>query len=192
MKNVQNDLNEFNQLHPNRKLAIFGIILFVFVLSIVVGVYFSKKSARMNAGTESPLPTSAPAETTALALVPSAETVKVGDTVTVSVMLSGEAVQATDIFVNFDPAVFKATAINNGEVYESLIRQTMEKDHVGITAGLNPSATDNMKTGEVFSFTLEAIAKGSSELAFDPELTITAKNGLNSLKGTQNVTVSVE
>jgi Cohesin domain len=192
MKNVQNDLNEFNQLHPNRKLAIFGIILFVFVLSIVVGVYFSKKSARMNAGTESPLPTSATAETTALALVPSAETVKVGETVTVSVMLSGEAVQATDIFVNFDPAVFKATAINNGEVYESLIRQTMEKDHVSITAGLNPSATDNMKTGEVFSFTLEAIAKGSSELAFDPELTITAKNGLNSLKGTQNVTVSVE
>lgn len=194
MKTVQNDINQFNELHPNRKLAVFGIILFVFVLSIVVGIYFAKKSSGPTTDTGTPLPTS-PANTvatTSLAIVPSAQTVKVGEKVTVSIMLDGEAVQASDVVVKFDPAVFVASDIKNGSVYDTVVRQTVGKDSVSFTGAVSPTSVDSLKTGEVVTFTLEAIAKGSSELSFDPELTMTAKNGLNTLKGTQNVMLTVE
>jgi hypothetical protein len=191
MNNVQTDIKEFNQLHPNRKLAVFGIILFVFILSILVGVYFTRSRTQTGTGTDI-APTGSEVATTTLSLLPSAESVGVGETVTVSVMLDGEAVQATDVVVTFDPKVFKATEVTNGSVFESIVRQELEDGKVSVTSAVSPTATTDLKTGELFSFTLEALAPGSTQLTFDPELTITAKNGINTLQDTQSITVSVQ
>lgn len=188
MDNVQTDLKDFNKLHPNRKLAIFGIILFVFVVSILVGIYFTQ-----NKGT---LLNETPVEEiqagTNLSMVTSSDSVAVGETVTVSVLLEGEAVQAVDVAINYDPNVFTATEVTNGNVYESIVREELSEGQVSITAAVSPSDPTNFATGELFSFTLEAVGAGSSELQFDPELTITAKNGDNTLQNTQGVTITAQ
>lgn len=190
MQNVQTDIKDFTNLHPHRKLAVFGIILFVFVLSILIGVYFSRSQSG-----QSNNPTSQPqevADVTTLSLVPSAESLAVGETITVSVMIDGEAVQAVDAAVTFDPTVFTASQIRNGSVYDNLVREVVEEGQVNITAALSSNDLSSLESGELFSFTLEAIAPGTSEISFDPELTITAKNGLNTLQSTQNVVITAE
>lgn len=192
MDNIQTDLKDFNQLHPNRKLAVFGIILFVFILSIFIGVYFSKSRTQTTTETETPAPTGAVTATTGLTLVPSAETVAVGDQIKVSVMLEGEAVQAADVVVKYDPTIFTASTVTNGTAFESIVREEIKDGTVSITAAVSPTAANDLKTGEVFSFTLTALKAGSTELSFDPELTITAKNGVPTLKNAQSVTVSVQ
>lgn len=190
MKNVQSDIKEFSNLHPHRKLAVFGIILFVFVLSILIGVYFSRSQ---DSSTETPIDqtTSVP-DITTLALVPSSESVAVGETIEVSVMLDGEPAQAVDVAVLFDPAVFTASNITNGQVYDSIVRESIEDGVVSITAAVSSNEELDLNTGELFSFTLEAVAPGTSELSFDPDLTITAKNGLNTLQSTQSVVITAE
>lgn len=188
MDNVQTDIKDFNQLHPNRKLAIFGIILFVFVVSILVGIYFTQnKDGGSNDLVEEQIQAG-----TNLSMVTSSDTVAVGETVTVTVILEGEAVQAVDAAVNFDPNVFKATEVTNGNVYESIVREDISDGQVSITAAVSPSNPTDFATGELFSFTLEAVGAGSSELQFDPELTITAKNGDNTLQNTQGVTITAQ
>ena len=103
MDNIQKDVQDFNNLHPNRKLAVFGIVLFIFVLSILVGVYFTQsKGTDNNSDAMTDKDVTSDAGTTTLSLVPASETVKVGEQVKVSVMLSGAAVPATDIVINYD------------------------------------------------------------------------------------------
>lgn len=193
MDKLQTDLNEFNKLHPNRKLAVMGIILFVFILSILVGVYFTKSGSQTETGaTPTPTGTATEKATTSLSLVPSASAVKVGDMVKVSVMLDGESVQATDVVVKYDPTLFEASAVVNGTIYESIVREEIKDGMVSVTSAVSPTAVDNLKTGELFSFSLKALKAGAAELSFDPELTITAKNGLNTLKATQSVSVTIQ
>lgn len=189
MENVQKDIKDFSNMHPNRKLAVFGIILFVFILSILIGVYFSRNQSSTESTDQVER---AVTEVTSLSLVPSSETVAVGETVTVSVMIDGEAVQAADIAVDFDPAVFTASAVTNGDVFDSIVREEITDGTVSITSAVSPTAASELNTGEIFSFTLEAVAAGSSELSFDPELTITAKNGLNTLQETQNIVITAQ
>ena len=191
MKDVQKDVQEFQNLHPNRKLAVFGIILLVFIISILVGVYFSKGS--FNVGQQGPEESvTNPEGTTTLTLVPSAEMVETGESITVSVMLDGDPVQAVDIAVNFDPALFAASNIVNGNIYSDIIRESVENGQVLVSAAVDPNDPDALTTGELFSFTLEAVEAGSSELTFDSELTITAKNGSNTLQSAQGVTITAK
>ncbi len=189
MNTLQNDVQQFNQLHPHRKLATFGIILFVFVLSVVIGVYYSKKQSSQTA---QPTKMEESTTSTSLALAPSEEIVQVGKTFTVSVLLNGQPVQATDIVINFDKTMFKASNILNGKVYDNLIRQDITDGQVSVTGAVQATANPEMKTGEVFTFTMEALKKGTSELSFDKNLTITAKNGVNTLSGAQNISIQVE
>ncbi len=189
MNTLQNDVQQFNQLHPHRKLATFGIILFVFVLSVVIGVYYSKKQS---AQTDTTTTQSESNSTTSLALAPSAEMTKVGETFTVSVLLNGQPVQATDIVITFDKTMFKASNILNGKVFDNLIRQDITPGMISVTGAVQATANPEMKTGEVFTFTMEALKKGTSELKFDKNLTITAKNGVNTLSNAQNISIQVD
>ncbi len=191
MDNINQDVQDFHKLHPNRKLAVFGIILFVFIISILIGVYFSKGSFNIgNETTETTIEN--PEGTTNLTLVPSSETVAPGETITVSVMLDGDAVQAVDVAINFDPALFAASEVTNGDVYDDILRQSVENGQVLVSAAVSPSNPDALNTGELFSFTLEALDAGSTELTFDTDLTITAKNGTNTLQSAQGVTVTAQ
>lgn len=190
METVQTDVQQFNQLHPHRKLAIFSIILFVFVVSVAVGVYYSRRSS-------SPKETmsdtqSDPTSSTIISLIPSEEVVKVGDTFTVTVLLSGKPAQASDIFVNFDSSMFSASQIVNGKVYANLFRQDIKDGVVSVSGAVEPVAQPDMKTGELVTFTLKALKKGTSDITIDKSKTLTAVNGANTLSKVENITIEVE
>lgn len=192
MDNINKDVQDFHKLHPNRKLAVFGIILLVFIISILVGVYFSRGSFKFGSQQTTESTISNPEGTTNLTLVPSAESVAPGESITVSVMLDGDPVQAVDVAVNFDPALFAASDITNGDVYGDILRESVENGQVLVSAAVAPSNPDDLKTGELFSFTLEALDAGSTELSFDTDLTITAINGSNTLQSAQGVTITAQ
>lgn len=194
MDNVKKDINQFNELHPNRKLAVFGIILFVFILSILVGIYYSRSnglSPILQTDTDQEAVEETPE--TFLTIVPSAESVAVGETVDISVMLDGDAVTVADITVTYDPTVFAAPSeVVNGTAFASLVREEIEDGMVSVTATVDTSDISSVSTGEVFSFTLEAIGAGSSELNFDLDKTVTAINGDDTLQNAQGITISVQ
>lgn len=201
MDTLTKDLQDFNKLHPNRKLAVFGLVLFAFVLSILVGIYFSqmKKAGAPSAGTSETQENSN--KTTMLTLVPSAETVKVGDTVKVSVMLDGEAVPATDIIITYDPSYFAVADrdIVVGTAFKSLPYKKVQNGKIAASAVVDLNNTSDVKTGEVLSFTLEALKSGSSPLGFDintkddVQKTITSRvGGIDTLKSAQGITVTIE
>ncbi len=190
METVQTDVQQFNQLHPHRKLAIFSIILFVFVVSVAVGVYYSKStSAPKESATDSQTD---PTSSTILSLIPSEEVLKVGDTFTITVLLSGKPAQASDVFVNFDPAMFSASQVVNGKVYASLFRQDIKDGVVSASGAVEPVAQPEMRTGELFTFTLKALKKGTSDITLDKSKTLTAVNGANTLSKVENITIKVE
>ncbi|MBP9797605.1 hypothetical protein KBC70_00475 [Candidatus Woesebacteria bacterium] len=201
MENVQKDMQDFNNLHPNRKLAVFGIILFIFVLSILVGVYFTQSKGTMKTDRTNPTGTVASSKTTTLSLVPSTAEVKVGSQVKVSVMLSGEAVPAADVVVNYDPAFFALsdTDILVGSAFKSIPFKKVENGKIIVSTLVDLSKPTEVNTGEVISFTLEALKPGSSELSFDIEdekdvhKTITSKvGGIDTLKTAQGTTITIK
>lgn len=189
METVQTDVQQFNQLHPHRKLAIFSIILFVFVVSVAVGVYYSKRTEdSKKVTTESEVN---PTASTILSLIASEEVVKVGDTFTVTVLLSGKPAQAADIAVAFDSSMFAASNIVNGKVYNSLFRQNIADGMVTVSGNVEPVAQPEMKTGELVTFTLKALKKGTSEVSIDRAKTVTAVNGADTLSKVENITIEV-
>lgn len=204
MDNLQKDVQDFNNLHPNRKLAVFGIILFIFVLSILVGVYFTQSKTQMSSSDDLMVEKDAQkadASATTLSLVPSKESVNVGDTVKVSVMLSGEAVPATDIVVEYDPAYFAVSDadIVIGSAFKSIPFKKVANGKISASALVDLNNPSNVQTGEVMSFSLEALKAGSSKLSFDVETekdvqkTITSKvGGIDTLKNAQGTTITIK
>lgn len=202
MENIQKDMQDFNNLHPNRKLAIFGIILFIFVLSILVGVYFTQSKGSMKTDKGNQNTSAKTAEgTTSLSLVPSTTDVKVGSKVKVSIMLSGEAVPATDIAINYDPAFFALSDadILVGSSFKSIPFKKVMNGKIIISTLVDLSKPTEVSAGEVASFTLEALKSGSSMLSFDTEAekdvhkTITSRiGGIDTLKTAQGTTITIK
>ncbi|OGK38045.1 hypothetical protein A3F32_01260 [Candidatus Roizmanbacteria bacterium RIFCSPHIGHO2_12_FULL_42_10] len=201
MDALSKDLQDFNKLHPNRKLAVFGLVLFVFVLSILIGMYFSQTNRPGSSNSRAGSQNQVTQKTTMLALVPSAETVKVGSTVKVSVMLDGEAVPASDIVVTYDPAYFAVADkdIQVGTAFKSLPYKKVQNGRIAASAIVDLNSPSDVKTGEVLSITLEALKAGSSPLGFDIDTkddvqkTITSRiGGIDTLKSAQGTTITIE
>ncbi|OGK15392.1 hypothetical protein A3H80_01550 [Candidatus Roizmanbacteria bacterium RIFCSPLOWO2_02_FULL_37_19] len=191
MDDVSKDIKDFHKLNPNRKLAILGIFLFVFVSAILIGVYLSKGKTSLPSLQEGTTQQTQEADKTTLSMTSSATEVAVGDTVTVTVALAQTPVQAVDLVVNFDPTMFKASNVVNGTVYDDILRSEVKDGQVVVSATVSPSDPTNLKTGDVFTFTLQALKAGKGVLEFDPKLTITAKNGVNTLGTAGGATITV-
>ena len=192
---VSADVQDFHNLHPNKKLGVFALILFVFVISIVIGLMMARRATPGTQPTEQTpsQTTQAQQGQTNLRLVPSADSVAVGGTVTVTVMLENTAVQASDIAVNYDPTMFEASSIVNGDVYKDILKSNIDtaKGQVLVNAAVSVSNPQDLRTGAAFSFTLKALKAGAGKVEFDQELTITAKNGINTLGSVEPVTITV-
>lgn len=192
------DAQDFHDLHPNRKLAIFGIILFFFVISIVVGIMMARRNSQVVDTTDEQGQTQQAGEVkqgeTALKLMVEPATPSVGDTVKVTVSLENTAVQATDIAINYDPKLFTASDIVNGTAYDSILKSNIDvaKGQVLVNSSVSASNPQDLRTGDVFSFTLKTLKAGSGKLEFDQDLTITAKNGINTLGLAEPVSITVK
>lgn len=198
MNPMSADMQDFHKLHPNKKLAIFGLLLLVFIVAIGFGIMLNKKSSST---------TGQPAQTeegTASGQVKQGETVlkmmvdpsdlAVNGKAKVTVTLENTAVQASDIAINYDPKMFKASDIINGTVYDDILRSNIDTTNgqILVNAAVSAANPQDLRTGEVFSFTLTALQAGNGNLEFDQDLTITAKNGINTLGLAEPVTVTVK
>lgn len=193
---VTKDIQDFHNLHPNRKLMVFGLILFLFVIAVVGGIMLAQRGSDTTqtdtTNQQQTQNTEVADGQTALSLSASAESVAVGDSVTVTVMLENTPVQATDVAVTYDPTVFEASDIVNGNVYGDILRSEINDGEVLVSAAVSPSNPQDLRTGELFSFTLTALAAGDGTVSFDDVITITALNGTNTLGAANGVTIAVQ
>ena len=126
---IKSDVQQFHSLHPNKKLAILGIIFIVTISSIFLGVYLNKNNQQQAPATQQPsetLPSDQETGSTTLSLSPVATSVQVGEETQVSVLLGKSSVQAVDVVVTFDPTMFEASNIVNGDVYEDMLIKKVE------------------------------------------------------------------
>lgn len=190
MDDIKTDLNDFNQLHPNRKLAVFGVFLFLFIVAILVGIYFTafKNGASKTADTEVVNNNG----NAVLTLAPDAETIKVGDTTTVSILIDGEAVPGVDIAIEYDPASVVISNVKNGDVFEDIIYEANEDGLLSLSSAVLDNDPSLLKTGTLFTFDVEALTAGEHELTFNTTYTKASNAGENRLKSATGVTIIAE
>lgn len=184
----ESELSQLKTLDPRRKTALFTIMLSLFVIGFFAGIFFSvgrgKKTSIPFVPEQLLPPTPTPKPITTLILSPSAKVVSIGEILPVSVVLRGQRVQATDIAINFDPKYFTASDITAGDAFPILLRQNIEAGKVSVSASLDPEnpVEPSSSLGEVFTMTLTALSATDSAIVdFDPQSTITAKDGVNTL-----------
>lgn len=182
-KTLKNDLKDFKKLDVESKLY----VVFFFIIIIIAAV-LTGSSIQSNASTTSAEPATQTTEsvstksTSTLALSPSTLELKVGEELPVSVVLSKNPVSAIDVVLTYDPAVFSLSNLKNGTVFPKLLTQKMEEGKLTVSASLDPADTKDAEVGEVFSFTLKALAPAEeSVVEFNRDSTLTALNGENVL-----------
>jgi Cohesin domain len=198
---IKKDLSSFSKLDGKRKATILLLIGLLFIASVVVGSLLTggTKKTDDQAGTGSDVTTQPETRpSTALALVPSEATLKVGSSQKVEVTLSRIPVAAADVVLSYDPAVFDVSGVTNGTVFSNVIVNKVDTTagEIKFSASVSPSKKDDLKEGTVFSFMLKAKKEAaSSALDFvkrDKDGTITALNGENTLGVTNGALLKVE
>lgn len=187
---IQGDVQQFHTLHPQKKLKALAIIAVIFVVSIAAGLYFANKS-NMSKAPQQAAPETAEGMSQ-LTILPEAQTVTKGQTTQVQVLINKTGAQAADVVIDYDPKVVEITNIVNGDVFPDMLRSQIENGQVAVSAAVDPNNPTDVKTGTLFSFTLKGLAAGAANLTFNKDLTITATNGVNTLGGTESITITVE
>ena len=180
------DLNTTSQ--PNKNIAIIGIIFFVFAVSLVLGILSAQKNGKATDqnGNEASIQ-----GTTQLSIEPQVSNLGKGEGTQVSVTLAGTPSQAADVVITFDPKLVKVSNIINGNVFPDILRSDIGEGTLTVSSAVDPNNPNNLKTGTLFSFTLQGVNAGAATLDFDKKMTITAKNGTNTLGTAESATVSV-
>lgn len=135
------------------------------------------------------LPTAAPTPVPSLLkLDPSAQTLKVGETLSVTLSLSSgdEEIDAVDAIVNFDPAVFRVEKIVPGKIFTLYpIKESDNKSgqvQLSAAAEIKESKITSFRgSGELGTIVFRALkAASSTEVSWDTN-SIAAFNGQNIL-----------
>jgi hypothetical protein len=190
MDNVQDDIQEFHTLHPQKKLKALSIIAVIFALSIGAGLYFAGQSGLRKAPSDVTKDTNK--GMSQLSIVPESPSIAKGGTTKVSVNMNDTGAQAVDVVITFDPKLVAISEITNGDVFPDILRSEVVNNQVIVSAAVDPNNPAEVKTGTLFSFTLKGVSVGSAALNFDKDLTITATNGVNTLGMTEPVTITVK
>ena len=196
---LSKDIKDFSNLDPQKKMIVAGIVLLLFIGSIFVGAYLSRGSAPTpdvnNPRTTDQQAPNVPTKKPSTALkIEGQNTMKIGQTQTISVILSNIAVTASDIVVSFDPEIFTVLNVKNGIVFPKVIQNKINAtDGMIIFSGsVDPSNPNDLKQGEVMSFTIKANKEAkASLLQLNRDETITAINGENTLGLTSGLSIKV-
>ena len=173
-----------NTLDVKQKIGIICALVALFGLGFFITTRFSsKKNAITNTTgqTGKAKATLSPQPSTTLSLSPSTKTVKVGETLSLTVMLTGDKAQAVDITLTFDPAVFSASDIAVGQAFPVVLRQRIVDGKIIVSASIDPSnQPESNPTGAIFTVNLTALGtKASTTVDFEAKDTIVAQNGKN-------------
>ncbi len=155
-------------------IALIIVILAVIVAAIVVYIRRPKAAQRSNVITE------APVGTASMKLVPSKRTLKVGEQVSVDVVVdtAGDATTGIDVVLRYDPVLLEpvdADAATTGvQIAAGKLFDFVPNNMVTLATGLiNFSASQQptsqpvqTKDGKVATVTFKAKAAGSADVAF--------------------------
>ena len=187
------DINTIKSLPADRKTALGIFLLVLFVLGTGLGIMVARnRDTKTDTTVGDATPAPAESTKTELALNPSTGTLKVGEVLPISVKISKEAVQAVDVVVTYDPAVFSAGNIKPGD-FPKILRQTITPGRIVVSTSVSPDNPTAMTDGIVFTFSLTALKQATTTTVdFDASETITAKSGVNTLGTTSGSEFKVE
>lgn len=196
MNEMAQDVNNLSTLPKERKAVLIALIGVLFIVSVVVGANLAKRSGQETPSASPVQNQSTPAvevkNTTDLSLSPAPLTISTGATKQVSVMLSKTAVSAADVFLTYDPTLVEIADIQNGTVFDRVIRKKIDAGSIAFSAAVSPEKKNSLATGTVFTFTVTALKSGTTTIQFDTGKTITALSGANSLGNTTPMTVEIQ
>ncbi len=182
---IKQDLNEFNKLDQNRKMAVIAIIFGLFVISIIVGANLTRNGNNQNTANTTTAELENAKPSTTVALSPAKETLKAGQTTKVEVTLSKLPVSAADIVLTYDPKLVTVSGVTNGTVFPKVLNLKNDAGKITYNASLSEGNPTDRKEGVLFSFTITPKASsGTVMIDFDHTKTITAINGENTLGST--------
>ena len=125
-------------------------------------------------------------------------TVSTGSTFQIAVIVDpgSDSINATDIYVTYDSALLKATAVSAGSLFPTVSNDIATSGRVYIAGMVNDPASSVSTSGTVATITFEGLKDGSATLSFDCNLSKIVKNDINatnvincSQNGTSSVTV---
>lgn len=197
---VKNDLGNLSSLHPKKKLVLAGLFFFIFFISIMVGQNISKNKKNTtvtppaaDTTNSQPTPMVSTKPGTELSMAPATQTLGVGKEAKITVLLSKVPVTAADVVVTYDAEVLAVSAVQNGVVFERVIRNKVDNGKIIFSASVNPQNAAQIHEGVVITFMVKGLAKSTgTQLGFDPTATITALNGENTIGHVTGSTIIVK
>lgn len=162
------------------------VLVVILVLLALASLFKGKSTSPTTVPTTAKVtgrpPSPTPRAMTKLSLDPAVKTLKVGDVLTIAVMTSGEGVQAVDVVLTYDPAVFQVGNVQKGEVFSEILQNRLENGRIFFSASVNPQTPKITANGTIFTVDLTPLsATATARVDFDRALTITAKAGENTL-----------
>lgn len=183
-------MKELDKLDPTRKLYIVIIFVVLFMIGLIVGQKFFNANSK-NEMIESPTE-NANKSMTYVSFSPSSATIEVGKEKKVSVMLLDGEIQAADIVFTI-PSSVEIADIKPGKNFPILLNQQIKDGKASVSVSLSPDTSKKTASGELFSFTLKALAlDANAQLMFDKNETVAAKDGKNVLGTLKDATYIIK
>lgn len=172
----------------NRKAIIAAIVITLLILTLLFALKIFQTKETVPIIPQPPssttrVPTVAAKPVTSLALVPAQKTINVGENVPLAVSISGESIQAADIVLLYDPQIFLAESITEGNAFPKFIRKSIENGKIIVSVAVDPQAAQKLSnSGTLFTVNFRALGQSdSASIVFDPQETILARGGANYL-----------
>lgn len=189
------DIKDFNNLDPQKKLMVAGIVLLLFVGSIFVGAYLSRGGSPIVNNPTTKQTGTAPTKKPSTTLkITAKKNMRIGESQVVTVDLSSVAVTAADVVVTYDPDVLTVSDVQNGNVFAKVIQKKIDATNGAMTfsGSVDPANPNDLKMGNVVSFKIKAKKEAKATLLqFAKNDTVTAINGENTLGLTTGATINI-
>ncbi len=178
---VRKDVKDFATLSPQVRFLLAIQLIILFILSILIGVIFSPKFKK-SVTHQNNIVLEKPIEGVTLTILPQDEFMKIGEETPFFVTMSGAAPYAMDVVVTYDPALLQVSQVENGDIFDRVILNTVKPGAVTFSAAYNPGKNTFKKEGTVLKFKAKALKKTEQTLIyFDQKQTIAAQEGKNIL-----------
>lgn len=196
MVDLRKDLSELKKMDRQQKLMLTAVFLGMFLLSFAGGVFLQTRQKAIptpvRTTVQEPTVTPTPTPETTFAISPAKQPLTVGDPISVAVQLFGKPADTVAVRLNYDPAVFAADNLENGELFTNVLKEEIEKGTIRYAASLDLATREATKTGTLFTFELEPLTAASkSAVIFHPGASEAAVNGKTLRLDFTNATYSV-
>lgn len=176
------------KIDPKLALLLAACIVALVGVSFFIVIQVMKKNS--NTAMESPKTTSEIG--TALTLVAGASELAVNESTDIAVILENTPAQAVDIVITFDPNLVSISNVQNGSVYPSIVRQDIRDSQLVVSTRVDADNSTDLKAGDVFSFTVTALAPGNAHIGVNKDLSITATKNKNTLEVVNDADITIK